>query len=88
MPMQDEDRVIELLEQILRVTALQVASDKSMTERARLLKTAGLDNLTIAKVLNTSSAVIRTLTSNLNRAQATTSRRPKVRVRRRVRRRG
>jgi hypothetical protein len=63
----DDERIIELLEQILRVTALQVASDKSMTERARLLKTAGLDNQTIARVLNTSSAVIRTLTANLNR---------------------
>jgi hypothetical protein len=62
-----DERIVELLEQILRVTALQVASDKSMTERARLLKTAGLDNQTIARVLNTSSAVIRTLTANLNR---------------------
>lgn len=66
----DDERVVELLEQILRVTALQVASDKSMTERARLLKTAGLDNQTIARVLNTSSAVIRTLTANLNRRRS------------------
>src|SRR5207247_80624 len=63
----NEDRVVELLEQILRVVALQVGADKSMTERARLLKTAGLDNQTIARVLNTSSAVVRTLTSNLSR---------------------
>jgi hypothetical protein len=62
-----DERIAELLEQILTVTALQVAADKSMTERARLLKTAGLDNQTIARILNTSSAVIRTLTSNLNR---------------------
>jgi hypothetical protein len=62
-----DDRIIELLEQILRVTALQVASDKSVTERARLLKTAGLDNQTIARVLNTSSGAVRTLTANLNR---------------------
>lgn len=75
------DRVTELLEQILRVTALQVAADKSMTERARLLKTAGLDNLTIATVLNTSSAVIRTLTANLRAP------RERMRLRRRTRRR-
>ena len=70
MATEGDERVIELLEQILRVTALQVASDKSMTERARLLKTAGLDNQTIARVLNTSSGVIRTLTANLNRRRS------------------
>jgi len=53
------------LDLILRVLALQVAADKSITERARLLKMAGLDNKTIAEVLNTSDATIRTLTSNL-----------------------
>lgn len=57
--------VLERLDQILRVLALQVGSDQSMTERARLLKMAGLDNRTIADVLNTSDATIRTLTSNL-----------------------
>lgn len=59
------DEVLERLDLILRVLALQVASDKSLTERARLLKMAGLDNRTIADVLNTSDATVRTLTSNL-----------------------
>lgn len=59
------DEVLERLDLILRVMALQVASDKSLTERARLLKMAGLDNKTIAAVLNTSDATVRTLTSNL-----------------------
>lgn len=59
------DEVLERLDRILRVLALQVASDKSLTERARLLKMAGLDNRTIADVLNTSDATVRTLTSNL-----------------------
>jgi DNA-binding NarL/FixJ family response regulator len=57
--------VIERLDLILRVLALQVAADKSLTERARLLKLAGMDNKTIAEVLNTSDATIRSLTSNL-----------------------
>lgn len=59
------DSTAEKLDLILRVLALQVAADKSVTERARLLKMAGLDNQTIADVLNTSDATIRTLTSNL-----------------------
>jgi DNA-binding NarL/FixJ family response regulator len=60
-----ESQLVERLDLILRVLALQVGSDKSLTERARLLKMAGLDNKTIADVLNTSDATIRTLTSNL-----------------------
>ena len=59
------EEVLDRLDTILRVLALQVAADKSMTERARLLKMAGLDNRTIADVLNTSDATIRTLTTNL-----------------------
>lgn len=59
------DRILDRLDQILRVIALQVGTDKSITERARLLKLAGMDNHTIAEVLNTSDATIRTLTSNL-----------------------
>jgi len=57
--------VVERLDLILRVLALQVGEQKSLTERARLLKLAGLDNKTIAEVLNTSAGTIRTLTSNL-----------------------
>ena len=58
-------KVLDRLDLILRVLALQVAADKSLTERARLLKMAGMDNRTIGEVLNTSDATIRTLTSNL-----------------------
>lgn len=64
MPAPDP-RVVELLEQMLRVQAIQAASGKSITEGARLLKLAGLDNQTIADVLNTSAATVRTLTANL-----------------------
>jgi DNA-binding CsgD family transcriptional regulator len=63
--MNTDDKLIEILTQILKVEAIQAASNKSVTEGARLLKLAGLDNQTIAEVLNTSPATIRTLTSNL-----------------------
>lgn len=63
--MKTDEKLIELLTQILKVEAIQAASNKSVTEGARLLKLAGLDNQTIAEVLNTSPGTIRTLTSNL-----------------------
>ncbi len=65
MPKLSNQDVEELLEKILRVLSLQVGADKGVTERARLLKLAGLDNLTIAEVLNTTPGTIRTLTSGL-----------------------
>ena len=65
MPSSSDESVIELLTQILRVQAIQAASNKSITEGARLLKLAGLDNQTIAEVLNTSPGTVRTLTANL-----------------------
>jgi DNA-binding NarL/FixJ family response regulator len=57
--------LIDKIEVLTKVTSIQVGADKSTTERARLLKMAGLDNQTIADVLNTSPATVRTLTSNL-----------------------
>lgn len=69
MPAADE-RMVELLEQILRVQAIQVAAGKSVTEGARLLKLAGLDNQTIAEVLNTTAATVRTLTAGKRAASA------------------
>ena len=68
--MKTDEKLIELLTQILKVEALQAASNKSVTEGARLLKLAGLDNQTIAEVLNTSPGTIRTLTSNLRPKRA------------------
>ncbi len=67
--MKTEDKIIDLLTQILKVQAMQAASNKSITDGARLLKLAGLDNLTISEVLNTSPATIRTLTANLRTAR-------------------
>ena len=63
--MKTDEKLLALLTQILKVEAIQAASNKSVTEGARLLKLAGLDNQTIAEVLNTSPGTIRTLTSNL-----------------------
>lgn len=55
----------EKLDVLIKVVSIQVGAEKSTTERARLLKMAGLDNQTIADVLNTSAGTIRTLTANL-----------------------
>jgi transposase len=62
-----DSEILGRLDVILRVLALQVAADKGITERARLLKLAGMDNRSIAEVLNTSDATVRTLTANLRR---------------------
>lgn len=63
--MKTDEKIADLLSQILKVQAIQAASDKSLTDGARLLKLAGLDNQTIAEVLNTSAGTVRTLTANL-----------------------
>lgn len=55
----------EKLDILIKVVSIQVGADKSTTERARLLKMAGLDNRTIADVLNTSPNTISVLTANL-----------------------
>jgi hypothetical protein len=57
------------LDVLIKVISIQVGADKSTTERARLLKMAGLDNRTIADVLNTSYGSIAVLTANLRRTQ-------------------
>ncbi len=65
----------DLLEQILRILALQVAADRSVTEGVWLLKLAGLDNRTIAEVLNTTTPTVRTLASNIRRTRPSLRRR-------------
>lgn len=59
------EQISETLELLVNLTALLVASEKSITEGARTLKMAGLDNHTIAGILNTSPATVRALTANL-----------------------
>ena len=65
MPKPTDEQIVDKLDQILRVLSIQVAEDKSLTERARLLKLAGMENQAIADVLNTTPETIRVLTSNL-----------------------
>lgn len=70
MPHAEDDQnllreLIEKIDVLTKVVAVQVAADKSMTERARLLKMAGVDNQSIADILNTSPNTIRVLTANL-----------------------
>lgn len=62
-----ETVLVEKVDLLIRLVAIQVGADKGLTERARLLKLAGLDNLTIADVLNTSPGAVRSLTSNLRK---------------------
>lgn len=59
------EELIEKIDILTRVVGIQVGAEKSTTERARLLKLAGLDNRTIADVLNTSPGAVSVLTSNL-----------------------
>lgn len=75
VPTQAEDEIIERLDLILNVLALQVGQGQSITERVRLLKLAGLDNNTIARVLNTAPNVVRALASNLKTAKKKARRR-------------
>lgn len=63
MKLSNEEKIIEMLEKILKVLSLQVGSDKSITERVSLLKLAEVDNRTIAQVLGVTEATVRTLAS-------------------------
>jgi DNA-binding CsgD family transcriptional regulator len=72
MPLSTDEKILQRLDLILKVLAIQVGEGISVTERARLLKVAGLDNQTIAEVLNTTPGTIRSLTSNLGRKRAVT----------------
>ena len=65
-----DEKMIELLDKILRVEAIQVAAGKSVTEGVRLLKLADLDNQTIAEILNTTAATVRTLAAGKRAAAA------------------
>jgi len=69
--MNTEDRLLmelnEKLDVLIKVVSIQVGTDKSTTERARLLKMAGVDNQTIAEVLNTTVGAVRVFTSNLGK---------------------
>ncbi|HXM64245.1 MAG TPA: hypothetical protein VN950_25515 [Terriglobales bacterium] len=53
------------LDVLIKVVSIQVGADKTVTERARLLKMAGVDNQSISQVLNTSSDAVRSFTKHL-----------------------
>jgi DNA-binding CsgD family transcriptional regulator len=76
-----DEEIVDLLRKILAVLAFQVSSGISVTEGARALKFAGLDNQMIADVLNTSPATVRTLTTNLRAKRAAGIRRKKTKKR-------
>lgn len=63
MPKSNEEIIIEKLDQILKVIAIQIANDKNTGERVHLLKVAGLDNQTIADILETSVNTVKVLAS-------------------------
>ncbi len=63
MPKTNEEIIIEKLDQILKVLAIEVANDKNTGERVHLLKIAGLDNQTIADILETSPNTVKALAS-------------------------
>ena len=67
----DERDIVQRLDLILKVLALQVASDRSVTERVRLLKLAGIDNRTIAEVLNTTPNTVRVLGQTARKPRTT-----------------
>ena len=58
-----DDILEQKLDVLIRLLALQIASGRSVTEGAQALKLSGMDNKTIAAVLNTTAATVRTLTS-------------------------
>jgi DNA-directed RNA polymerase specialized sigma24 family protein len=58
-----EEKVLEKLDQILKVLALQIAADRTVSERVHLLRIAGLDYRTIADVLETKVETVRVLAS-------------------------
>ncbi len=70
-----DQEIVERLDKILLLLALQVASDKSITEGARLMKMVGIDNQTIAFVLNTTDATVRTVTANLRKPRSASKKR-------------
>lgn len=75
MPRTTEDQILERLDNILKVLSVGLAADKTATEGIRLLKLAGLDNQTIAYVLDVQVATVRAISSTLRKRGSFKSRR-------------
>jgi DNA-directed RNA polymerase specialized sigma24 family protein len=63
MPQTTEEKILERLEQILKVLAIQVGTEKTASERVHLLRVAGVDYRTIADILETKVETVRVLAS-------------------------
>jgi hypothetical protein len=63
MAVSNEEKILEKLNQILKVLAIQIGAERNMGERVRLLKIVGLDNQTIAELLEIPSNSVKVLAS-------------------------
>jgi len=63
MKISNEEKILEKLDQILKVLAIELGNDKSAGERVHLLRIAGLDYKTIAEILETKVETVRVLAS-------------------------
>jgi len=63
MAISNEEKMLERLDQILKVLAIQLGDDKNAGERVHLLRIAGLDYKTIAEILETKVETVRVLAS-------------------------
>ena len=65
--MASESEIVDRLDKIIKVLAVQVGMDRSLSERIYLLRLAGLDNATIAEVLEVTPATVRAIQSFVRR---------------------
>jgi len=63
MKISNEEKILEKLDQILKVLAIELGNDKSAGERVHLLRIAGLDYKTVAEILETKVETVRVLAS-------------------------
>jgi len=63
MKISNEEKILEKLDQILKVLAIELGNEKSAGERVHLLRIAGLDYKTIAEILETKVETVRVLAS-------------------------
>ncbi len=57
----NDDKMIERLDIIINLLAAQVAPADSLTDRVRILRSAGMSNTQIAKVVGTTADSVSTL---------------------------
>lgn len=69
------DQILERLDTLARLLALELTEGKTATEGIRLLKLAGFDNKTVAQLLNVKPEAVRAISSALRRAPARRRRR-------------